>query len=162
VSTHTVEQVKSEGEQRADFIRAIDDARAKKRLETQHLKNRVWREKYGPAINEKKRLERRASGIGPRVRLPKEERNRRNWCRAHKAKYGITLAEKGAVLAAQGGGCAICKKTEFGKRSPHTDHCHKTGTVRGVLCARCNRGLGYFWDNPELFRTAANYLERSK
>lgn len=45
--------------------------------------------------------------------------------------------------AAQGGVCAICKQPEqFRKLS--VDHDHNTGLVRGLLCANCNRCLGWY------------------
>jgi hypothetical protein len=40
------------------------------------------------------------------------------------------------------------------------DHDHKSGTIRGMLCQHCNRGLGHFRDNPALLLEAARYLER--
>ncbi len=76
-----------------------------------------------------------------------------------KNEYGISLAEKDAMIKSQGGGCAICASTTWGSRGPQIDHCHDTGRIRGVLCEHCNRGLGSFKDAPSSLRTAALYLE---
>ncbi len=77
-----------------------------------------------------------------------------------KSKYGISLEDYEAMVAEQGGGCAICKQGPRGKRysSLVVDHCHDTGIVRGLLCDHCNRGLGLFGDNPETLEAAALYL----
>lgn len=50
--------------------------------------------------------------------------------------------------------CVICGSTE----ALVVDHCHKTNTVRGMLCNHCNRGLGHFRDDPELLEFARIYL----
>jgi len=42
------------------------------------------------------------------------------------------------------------------------DHDHKNGEVRGLLCHRCNVGLGNFQDNPELLLKAYKYLKDFK
>lgn len=60
------------------------------------------------------------------------------------------------MLAAQGGGCAICVV----KDATHVDHDHVTGKVRALLCATCNTGLGMFSDNPDILSNAAGYLRR--
>lgn len=75
-------------------------------------------------------------------------------------EYGITEEEYNAMLTNQGDRCAICKrhKSDFIKALA-VDHCHKTGRVRGILCMPCNRGLGYFKDNPELTLAATDYLK---
>lgn len=59
----------------------------------------------------------------------------------------------------QKGLCAICERpqTLFTRRF-HVDHCHKTGKIRGLLCANCNPGIGNLQDSPELLEKAAKYL----
>jgi hypothetical protein len=72
-------------------------------------------------------------------------------------RYGITSADVDALIAAQGGVCALCRE-----RTPeHVDHDHLNGRVRGVLCSCCNQGLGNFRDRSDILRTAIDYLERT-
>ena len=74
--------------------------------------------------------------------------------------YGITFGEAEAILAAQGFRCAICRDTlPKAKRARHVDHDHETGRVRGILCFRCNVGLGSFRDRPDLLADAIRYLQ---
>lgn len=55
-----------------------------------------------------------------------------------KKSFGLTIAEYDAMLAAQGGVCALCKKKPTGKRLA-VDHDHNTGEIRSLLCHRCNK-----------------------
>lgn len=80
------------------------------------------------------------------------------------AQYGLLPESYAALLGAQNGVCAICGKSEC-IRSPSgepkhlaVDHCHATGSVRALLCSRCNTALGLFQDDPVLLRKAAEYL----
>ncbi len=47
-------------------------------------------------------------------------------------------------------------------QTPHIDHDHSTGKVRGLLCSCCNTGIGMFKDNPDVLDRAAFYLVRSR
>ena len=78
--------------------------------------------------------------------------------------YGITEEDYDAMVVAQNGLCAVCGKPPKtgGVRAAsrlHVDHDHVTGRVRALLCLTCNHGLGNFYDNPELMRAAAAYVE---
>ena len=83
------------------------------------------------------------------------------------ARYGATLEEYAAKLAAQHGVCMLCGKPPKpdGTRAAHSlhqDHDHETGRVRDLLCGNCNSGLGSFQDDPLLLRAAADYIERHR
>ena len=56
-------------------------------------------------------------------------------------------------------GCQLCGKKEAA--SYHLDHCHTTGTFRGLLCSKCNNGLGMLGDSIEGLQKAITYLEKS-
>ena len=73
-------------------------------------------------------------------------------------RYGLTPDGFDAMLAGQGGACAICSG-QVTARGWHVDHCHETGTVRGILCHQCNVGLGHFKDDPVRLAAAIAYLE---
>ena len=76
-------------------------------------------------------------------------------------QYGITLAEYEQMLRDQNNKCAICKnEDEVEGRRLAIDHCHESGNVRGLLCGKCNRGLGLFYDNKELLDNAISYLTK--
>jgi hypothetical protein len=74
-------------------------------------------------------------------------------------KYGLTLDERDAMLAAQGGVCAICEQVEHAKRGWAVDHCHQTGKVRGILCQACNLVLGHAGDDVSILQRMAVYLD---
>ena len=81
-----------------------------------------------------------------------------------KINYGLTMKDYDIMVKAQNGLCAICQKPERFKtplgniRPLAVDHDHQTGEVRGLLCDRCNNGLGSFKDSPALLNRAQKYL----
>ncbi|WP_432158660.1 endonuclease domain-containing protein [Streptomyces sp. bgisy153] len=99
--------------------------------------------------------------------IPAPPRGRRD-----KRWYAYKVSPDGyaALLAAQGGGCALCARPP-GRRALAVDHDHaccprkgSRGTtcgrcVRGLLCATCNVGVGVFGDDPARIRKAAAYLD---
>src|SRR5713226_4689258 len=67
--------------------------------------------------------------------------------RYYGAKFGISVADKAAMVAAAGGKCAICIKVLVSRKDSHLDHDHATGKIRGILCGACNRRLGWYEHN---------------
>jgi len=76
-------------------------------------------------------------------------------------KYKIDLTQFKQMIVDQNNQCAICKTSleNMDVKSIHTDHCHTTGKVRGILCKHCNFGLGWFKDDTELLENAITYLK---
>lgn len=69
-------------------------------------------------------------------------------------QYGLTHGHFEWLLVSQAYRCAICNE----QTDLCIDHDHETGVVRGLLCARCNAGLGMFLDDPQRLTGAIEYL----
>ena len=80
---------------------------------------------------------------------------------AMRQNYGIEYETYLGMVAKQDGKCAICgaepPKNQHKKRL-NIDHCHKTGTIRGLLCDCCNRAIGLMRDDTALLTKAIHYL----
>ena len=87
--------------------------------------------------------------------------------------YGLTHEEWEEMYKAQSGVCAICKLPETRITRPNAktlgngdiprlsvDHDHETGRVRGLLCYKCNIGIGHLQDSIEILQEAIEYLKR--
>ena len=72
-------------------------------------------------------------------------------------KYGITLEEYNIRCNEQNNECLICKQPS---EKLVVDHCHTTGDVRGLICNKCNVGLGFFEDSQVLLMNAIKYLNK--
>jgi hypothetical protein len=82
--------------------------------------------------------------------------------RAHlKRTYGITEEQYQEIFQKQNGNCAVCKRhqTVFKQRLA-VDHNHKTGQIRGLLCNHCNRYVIGRRNDPELYKSASEYLRQ--
>lgn len=127
---------------------ASQRARRQAAPELNRARVRAWRE-ANPGRDQERMDRFTAAGKRPLS-------NRRSHLRR---KYGLTVEHYDEMLSAQGGGCAICGRKPREDLSLHVDHCHDSGAVRGILCFRCNNGIGDFAHDPALLRAAASYLE---
>jgi hypothetical protein len=77
-------------------------------------------------------------------------------------RYGLMPGERELLEENQSYMCAVCGRLPSTRRLS-VDHHHACGkydprgSVRGLLCHRCNRGL--LGENPTLLRQAAEYFE---
>lgn len=124
--------------------------------EQREERNRKSRERYANDPEYRARVKAQAKAAPSQ--LPENRKPSRL-----KESFGITMDQYMEMKNAQDGKCAICGKEEKGStRVSHlfVDHCHNTGTIRGLLCNNCNFGLGHFKDSVELLLKAASYLTK--
>lgn len=90
---------------------------------------------------------------------PKIYAVRKSYDRAHHLKktYGITQDIYNELYTQQYGKCFLC---DIHQEILYVDHSHSTGAVRGLLCGKCNTGLGMFNDSKEVLLKALNYIDR--
>lgn len=101
---------------------------------------------------------------------PKNSTGRLSACKTCEIKryrlrlYDLAEGDFEKLVEAQGGKCGICDCTaehprNHGLQSLAVDHCHRSGTVRGLLCHSCNTGIGKLDDNVQWIRKAALWIE---
>jgi len=79
----------------------------------------------------------------------------------HKGTEGTwTKEEKYQAFIQQEGKCAICKIVMLSWTKAKADHCHKTKRQRGLLCDKCNRGIGFFNDDIHILQSAIFYIKK--
>jgi len=77
-----------------------------------------------------------------------------------KRLYGISQDDFDKMKLDQNHKCAICEEDLDNAKNTCVDHSHTTKKVRGILCAKCNFGLGHFKDSIQLLQSAQNYLKK--
>ena len=80
---------------------------------------------------------------------------------AKRWKHSLSFAKIDAIYAAQGYKCGICGEPRTERNDHKLDHDHVTGMVRGVLCNKCNLGLGLLGDSIKDLTNAIKYIEIS-
>ncbi len=107
----------------------------------------------------------RHGGISPVCKICSAKRSslyeKKNPIRRAMQRHGMTVADYDKMLVSQGYSCGICGTKDFGGGNGRfsIDHCHKTGKVRGLLCTKCNWGIGHLNDSVVVLRAAIAYLE---
>lgn len=83
-----------------------------------------------------------------------------------KREYGITLEEYNDLLRRQAHRCAACRRPETVRtkktgavRRLAVDHDHVTGTVRGLLCNRCNILVWAVEENHGILDVIGRYMD---
>jgi hypothetical protein len=138
-------------EKNKEKLKAIRQAYEKKNRDMLTEKHRL----YYQANKERMDARTREYEEANKERLSEQ---RRNYQRLK--KYGVTPEAFDAMVRATGGRCPCCKLPFSTIRAmrPCVDHCHKSDTVRGVVCLTCNLLLGHAGDNPEILKACARYL----
>ena len=158
-----VEQKKRKSEYQKEYYQ-----KNKKRLADY---KKAWREKNKERILEKKRkyYDENKEEIKEKARqyrkintekikeyrVTNKGRRRERWL----TRYGLTQEKYQEMLDEQNYGCAICGNTNDEEKLLMVDHDHSTDKVRGLLCHRCNSGIGLLRDDVDLLFMAIDYLE---
>lgn len=124
--------------------------------------NRIAREQRAANVEHARKLDRaRWATLTPERRDRKRETDRE---RRLRLAFGMDIMDYETRLAGQEYMCAICESDSPGETETHfyVDHCHTTGTVRGLLCNSCNLMLGKAKDNIRILQRAITYLEAKK
>ena len=74
-------------------------------------------------------------------------------------RLGITPEQVTELHSKHDGKCAICNKEFESLRKTFIDHDHVTGSVRGLLCPKCNNLLGACNDDIKILESAISYLK---
>lgn len=72
-------------------------------------------------------------------------------------QYNLTAGQYRLLLDSQNNKCASCSDLLADK--PCVDHNHQTNNVRGILCHKCNKALGFFKENVDTMEKAIRYLK---
>lgn len=88
------------------------------------------------------------------------ERKHKKYLQFIKRLYNLTEEEFNLLFSKQNGCCKICELPPNKNKRLHVDHCHKTGKVRGLLCAQCNWFIGKIDKNFEIINKLQEYYEK--
>jgi hypothetical protein len=132
------------------------------RLKAKRMANHAKVLAYEKAWRDKNRSRIRAYGVAyEKANKPRKAKHYRSY--RLKSEYGLSELRYQRLAKTQGWLCLICDdKPDVRGEKLVIDHDHSTGEVRGLICRRCNTGLGYFRDNANFLRHAVHYLNPAK
>jgi Recombination endonuclease VII len=78
----------------------------------------------------------------------------------YKKRYGLSIEQKQELIDKQDNKCAICNNNLKDTHDVCVDHCHTTNIVRGILCRKCNLGIGHLNDSTQILKSAIMYLNK--
>lgn len=145
-----------------------------KKQKNWHLKNKDIIRKIQKRYRKKHRVEIKKYNKSYNLKNRKEKNQYRNEWRKNnpdkvkaeklKVRFKITLKEYNDLIIKQKNKCGICGNVfNFEKRNsmqyPCIDHSHKNNKIRGILCRKCNSGLGGFKDNIKIINQAIKWLK---
>jgi hypothetical protein len=146
-----------------EYVFSYKDWKRKRYAEDPEFRERTraYNRAYHAAHKDEINALRRRKWVEDPRRKEQHRRYRRKTRRKDTLKYyyGISPNDYDRLFARQRGSCAICR--ERPAKTLCIDHCHATGKVRGLLCRRCNLGLGHLDDSPSLVSAALAYLAGS-
>lgn len=131
-----------------------------KNIEKVKQRARTYYEKNKDRINAK-------SGAWARSNKAKRAVSRKKWIKKNpeyhylwhmKTRYGLSPEAIKDLKARFGMACGICGSS----RRLCVDHCHVTGSVRGLLCTTCNTAIGKLGDNVDGLLKAVAYLKAAE
>lgn len=125
-------------------------------LSCQRKHNNEWARNYYATHPDKRAKV--AAYYKERYRKNKEKSRKNERAARIMRLYGISDIEYDSILASQEGKCAICGSPIGNIKKAFIDHNHITNEIRGLLCPKCNFGLGNFNDDIEILTRAIAYL----
>lgn len=122
--------------------------------------NRLWKRKH----QVQRRCTQCGTEVGKAMRTCTECKLENQRASHRRRRFGLSRSAFAELLSSQNDRCAICRSSEPGGPygSWQVDHCHDSGLVRGLLCVKCNIGIGHLNDDPELVDRAAAYLRQDR
>jgi len=90
-----------------------------------------------------------------------KELYRKNNIKIRLQRKNITITQEIIdYISNHSGVCDICNNPPDGRWGQLVmDHCHKTNSFRGMLCNKCNKGIGLLFDNPSIIESALVYIK---
>lgn len=145
---------------KACHMRAFREANSE-RAEKYNARVKRWRQDHPERIAEYQRRRREKRRYDPVYAKQARRVHRRSQL---KCRFGLTEEQFYGLFARQGNACPLCGVhiSPDRPKSYALDHDHRTGIFRGLVCQRCNSGIGMFGESVEIVRRVAKYLSTAK